>query len=294
MKQETKQKLKWSLLGLIPSVLIPTTAVAIIYGTNRPSGGLNNKYEDIDSVLKEEMTQVYEEFPTLKGDPIIEETISSNVKQQIKSEQVPATRQKLKAMLRREFAAAQILLENKIAELIDKALEKYDAKELETLYAIYEAKRYNASLEKVFHATQGVGGDWFDRAWWMWQAKALKPVVTLSEIAHKQQLINMIKELDDWMDYNTQRNEIITGINQRYAVGEYNKYQRDWDIAALLQKEYDSLPFSKQVENWVNFREYTTFLKDEYQFNVKAVQSEIKKLNDWTERARDILRKIDN
>lgn len=286
---------KYLLLGLVPTVLVSTITLAAIYGSK------TSKQEVPSILLKEEEVtdeDISDELNSLYDEQHIDKTLDSSEKQKMtdilvtsvkkevdeaKSNGITIDKLRLKDIIRRELDDALLILEVKLSGVMQRALVEDKEADVQALYSVYEQKHQGAKNIVIETLEEGVSSDMFNKLLFMWPHKHLKHKVEFHEVYHKEHLINLIRDVDAWVDYNIERNNLIKTANDRYATFEYKKYLSLWDVAFEIQESYVKL--GKRIKGWVNFN-VNSKLDETFKNNLAELKVEQVKVKEWLDKAK--------
>lgn len=296
MKQTTKQKSKWALLGLA-AVAVPTATVVTIYETqkqtnNKISTSLGDKVND--QMIGEEVNRQYDEMTTperidsdnelrIKG--IVAKSVKKNLAQDT-AIGIPIDKSRLKDIIKRELDDALMILEVNLQAAMKMVIQEDKEADFQVLYSIYESKHKGAANLEMEKLVDGVSADVFDKLWFHWPNKQLKMKVPFHEVYHREQLNNLIRDLDQWYDYHLERNYLIKSINESHTTMQYRLYSVLWDEALALQEQYENLGY--KIPGWINF-DVNSKLGDVYLYNSRALDVYQKRVQDWTNNAKELI-----
>lgn len=202
MTKENNKKTKWVLLSIIPVVAIPSVALASVYGV-RHKENENKKISvlsdsEIDSILAKEASEIYSNYElNEKGENV--KLAIEKVKREVKENDIVINVQKLREMLAYEINLIETMIQSTIQDKIDKTISENNRRDIEELYVAYQE-----SLQKLGDVEKPklvVSRDLLKEDWWIANKVIKNKVVPKDEIKYREQLVNLIEDVEEQIQY---------------------------------------------------------------------------------------------
>lgn len=302
MKQTklTKNKTtKYLLLGLVPAVLVPLITLAAIYGSKTtkkqtlPTHSFLNEKE-VDEIIVEEVNNLYDEGPIsevvdFSQKPKITGIVRTSVKRELdeaSSIGITIDKMELRDIIKKELDDALLILEVNLDVAMKKAFEADKEADVQVLYSVYNDKHRGARKLVIEKLAKGTPSETNSKLLFLWPNKQLKTYVEFHHVYHKEQLINLIRDIDAWVDYHIERNNLIKTLNREFAAYKYGLYSALWDTAFAIQESY--LQLDKEINGWTNL-DLESKLGDEYKYNLDELEIEQEAIKNWIDNARTLI-----
>lgn len=238
-RKRHKLRPKHLLWGIAPVAVVTPAAIAIATKTKGKSSGEKTKYslkdKEVETVIQEEVDKFYSDSPEINVQLDKQEMVSK-IQERVKDRR-PATLSWMRKFVRRELADLVNSLELVMTHAVKKAMMTIEHEQIERLYAFYLDKWTEAeSIEEVQKIERAKPNP--DALWVLyWNFKNPHEKRPRDQIVHKDQLVHLVTDIEEWIATAKRYNNEITKANQNVYKDEYRKYSVFWEMADELKKQ---------------------------------------------------------